>query len=67
MQKGRAVMNGLRRFIVGLFGLAIAVVTSVLVLTHGWGLEPRSWLWIIGGSLCGHTLAQLIFAIAREE
>jgi hypothetical protein len=27
------------------FGLGVAV------LIYGWGLEPRSWTWIIGGGV----------------
>lgn len=29
----------------------LGFVLSVLVMTKGWGLQPRSWPWIIGGAL----------------
>jgi hypothetical protein len=41
-------MNGLQRFLLYIFGLTTSVVTTILVMKNGWGLEPKSWWWIIG-------------------
>lgn len=40
-----------------------------LVLINGWGLEPQSWGWIIGGtvaSLILMALAQLAVAMSKD-
>ena len=60
-------MNGLRKFLVGVFGLAVAVAVSVLVMLKGWGREPQSWWWIIGVSFFGHVFAQIIIEVAKND
>jgi len=56
-------METLKGFLLALFGLITAVVLSVLVLIKGWGLEPRSWWWIIGVGFFGQIVAQFILQI----
>jgi len=60
-------MNALRKFLVAVLGLVVAVATTILVLMKGWGLEPKSWGWIIGVSLFGHLFSQLIFEAAKKD
>ncbi|MFW5803736.1 MAG: hypothetical protein ACOCWG_00730 [bacterium] len=50
-----------------IFGLAVAITTTILTMIYGWGLEPQSWWWIIGMSLFGHIFAQIILAIAESD
>ena len=38
-------------FIISIFLGAIGIALGILVLIHGWGLEPQSWWWIIGGGV----------------
>lgn len=59
--------DGFRKFFVALFALCVSVVTTVLVMIKGWGLEPRSWFWIIGVYLIGQIFAQLIIRIASDD
>jgi hypothetical protein len=33
------------------FLICCSVALQILVLIHGWGLEPKSWWWIIGGGI----------------
>ena len=28
--------------------MAMLIGLSILVMIHGWGLEPKSWWWILG-------------------
>jgi len=58
--------NVLRKVLLGLFGLTVAVVTSVLILRNGWGLEPKNWNWIIWGNLFGHLFAQIVIEVAKD-
>lgn len=60
-------MNNVRRFLVGLFALALAITFNVLVMQYGWGLEPRSWGWIIGVGLSGNLVAQVLFEVAKSK
>ena len=34
----------------------ISVIVSVLIMIHGWGLDPKSWGWIIGGAFFQLTM-----------
>lgn len=60
-------MNAIRRILVGLFALATAITFNVLVMQYGWGLEPRSWGWIIGVGLSGNMVAQILFEVAKSK
>ena len=60
-------MNVIGRMLLCVFGITVAVTTSVMVMINGWGLEPRSWWWIIGATLVGHLIAQLIFTVAKND
>ena len=60
-------MEELRKVLVLVFGLSIAVVTSIAVMMKGWGLQPQSWWWIIGMSLVGHIVAQIVIAVAKGD
>ena len=53
------MMDKLRRFLVSVTGIAISIGVSVLVMIHGWGLDPKSWWWIVGVYFFGHLLGQL--------
>ena len=36
---------------IGFIGFILIGVLSVLVMIFGWGIEPVSWGWIVGGYL----------------
>ena len=60
-------MDNLRKILVSCFGLALSVTLSILVMIHGWGLEPQSYWWIIGVGFFGQILAQLIVKIGTQS
>jgi hypothetical protein len=43
-----------------LFLMCLAVLTSVLVIMYGWGLQPKSWWWIIGGGVFANTFLRML-------
>jgi hypothetical protein len=45
----------LSKFLAMLFVAALLIGLSVLVMMFGWGLEPKSWWWIIGAGIFGNT------------
>ena len=60
-------MNEVRKFVVLLFGIAIGLLTTIAVMIKGWGLEPKSWKWIIGIYLLGHFVSLIMMAIAKDD
>jgi RsiW-degrading membrane proteinase PrsW (M82 family) len=63
----KKMKNTLRQFIVVFFGLAIGIASSILALIYGWGLEPKSWAWIIGAGFFGQMLAVVIMEIGKDN
>jgi hypothetical protein len=59
-------MEELRKLLIMLFAIAIAITFNVLVMQHGWGLEPQSWGWIIGVGVSGNLVARFVFEVARS-
>jgi hypothetical protein len=58
-------MEELRKLLIMLFAIVTAITTHVLVLQHGWGLEPQSWGWIIGVGFFGNLVARILFEVGR--
>ena len=59
--------NDLRKLVITVFALCIAVVVNITVMIRGWGLEPKSWGWIIGAYLAGHTLAAVLMILGKDK
>ncbi len=60
-------MEAIRKFLLVITGLVMAMVTMILVMIYGWGLEPKSWWWIIGMNLLGNILSQLFILVSRDK
>lgn len=60
-------MDELRKLVVVIFGVAVSITLSILVMIHGWGLEPKSYWWIIGIGFGGQIFAQIIIAIGAAK
>lgn len=60
-------MDAIRRFLVTVFGLALGICVSILVMIHGWGVQPKSWWWIIAGGLGIQLFAQIIIVIGTKK
>lgn len=41
--------NALFKFLSAVLLLVASPVISILAMIYGWGLEPKSWPWVIGG------------------
>ncbi len=48
-----------------LFAMSASVALAVLVAIYGWGLEPQSWWWIIGGGVFGQLFVR--YVVSRVE
>jgi len=60
-------MDTLRRALVIAFGFCLMVILYILVMIKGWGLEPKSWFWIIGVGIIGQLLARAIVEIGGKK
>jgi len=60
-------MEDIRRIIVILTGFALAIFLSILVMIKGWGLEPKSYFWIIVVGFFGQVLAQIIIKFGSDK
>ena len=60
-------MDALRRMIIVLFGMMLSITISILVMINGWGLDPKSYWWIIGMGFLGQGSVQLIIRLAETK
>jgi len=60
-------MESLRKLIIIMLGIVLAIGLSILVMIYGWGLEPKSWWWIIGVGFFGQIGAHLLIKIAGTD
>jgi len=60
-------MAELKNLLLAIFGCCVAIGTSICTAVFGWGLQPRSWWWIIGGSLGGFIIAQVILEASKSK
>jgi len=60
-------MGILKNVILVLVGAALAITVSILVMINGWGLEPKSWWWIIGVNTIGLVAAQLLVKLGSTD
>jgi hypothetical protein len=49
-----------------LLGYIVGIVSSILIMIYGWGLEPKSWLWIIGGGVFLSLLGEVLVSISKD-
>ena len=47
----------MKDLMLSLGGIVVGMIVTILVMIHGWGLEPKSWFWIIGFYLIGNIFA----------
>lgn len=59
--------KNVRKFLLGVFGVDVAIIVSILVMIKGWGLEPKSWGWIIGFYFLGRLFAYVIIEVAKSD
>lgn len=59
-------MSGFASFLLTIVGVAIGITFNVLVMINGWGLQPKSWWWILGLSMLGYIVAQVFIEVAKR-
>jgi RsiW-degrading membrane proteinase PrsW (M82 family) len=59
-------MKSFASFLLYTVGVVISIFVSVQVMINGWGLQPKSWWWIIGMSLIGYIIGQVFVEVAKR-
>lgn len=57
----------MQKAIVIIFGTILVILLGIGVLMYGWGLEPKSWWWIIGGGVGLRFLILVMEAAAKVD
>lgn len=52
--------------LVALLSAAVIFGLSLCVMLFGWGLEPKSWSWVIWGNIGAILVSAIIQAIAAD-
>jgi hypothetical protein len=58
-------MISLAAFVIQICGMAINVTFSILNMMYGWGVQPKSWLWILLITPAMHVTAILFFTLGE--
>ena len=57
----------LRKFLMASLGLVVGIVTMVMVMIKGWGIQPKSWWWIIGVYLIGSIVSAGLCELSKAK
>lgn len=60
-------MQFLKTIIIMMFAMIISLYGNILVMTHGWGLQPKSWNWVILCALGFNLLVSVLLVIGKEK
>lgn len=55
-------MEAFKSLVIAIFAIGLTFVISTFGMIYGWGLEPKSWGWVVGsyiGILITTVLAQI--------
>ncbi len=55
----------LAKIVVNIFGFVLLMILSIVVMIYGWGLEPKSWFWIIGVGIISRIILELMMTAAK--
>jgi len=57
----------MKNFIITLLSAILMILATIAVMIYGWGLEPKSWWWIIGCGIFIRLLIALTETIGKES
>lgn len=58
--------NAGAQLVAGILALVVVIGISIMTAIFGWGLEVKSWGWVIGGPLLAGCIGGLIKVIAQD-
>jgi len=60
-------MKYLNAILFSIIALVLSVTFQILVMIHGWGLQPKSWMWILVIYPIAMIIANLIQKLAEAN
>lgn len=52
----------MKDFLLLILGYIVLMLTNIGVMINGWGIEPKSWWWIVGVSTIGYIVGGMATA-----
>ena len=59
-------MKTLASWLLMLVAVCISIILSILIMINGWGMQPKSWIWILGVSILGQIVVQLFVEVSKK-
>ena len=53
-------------FLLNLVAYIVLMATSILVMIYGWGLQPKSWFWIVFMYGLGLLIGSIFTVVAKK-
>lgn len=57
----------MNKFLAVTFIWVLSVTLGILIMINGWGLEVKSWGWVIGGGVFGRVFIELINVVSKND
>ena len=55
------------KVIASIFGFILSLIISIAVMIYGWGLEPKSWAWIILGGIVIRIIIETMTELTKKD
>lgn len=60
-------MDAIRKVAIYIFAAFFGLIIVLGVMMKGWGLEPKSWAWIIGGWAASNIISLLVWGLITGD
>jgi hypothetical protein len=50
----------LSKFLAMVFVVLVAISIQIATMMLGWGLQPKSWWWIVGAGFFGNVMVKIL-------
>lgn len=57
----------MNKFLAVTFIYFLSISLGVGIMVYGWGLQPVSWWWIIGGGVVGRIMIETMYQVGKRE
>ncbi len=54
----------MNKLLAQIFLFVLMLVSGILVMIYGWGLEAKSWWWIVGGGIFARVMLAIISVLS---
>jgi len=57
----------MNKFIAVMSLWTLTMLLGIGVMIYGWGLEPQSWWWIVGGGIFARAIVEFMSIVSKES